>query len=166
MPKVSSQPPAPATTGTEPVSAPQAEVTSEGTAEAAPAEEDWKAEYEEHLVEWRARSAEQRQKAEAERAKWEAIRAEKEKAGVDWKDSVLEERRKSLKLSDSTASVTASATASVSGWESVRAENEGGASPSPADARDLVAGETPRAVQVCVSNIAVAGSTQLTPTAL
>ena len=50
------------------------------------------------MAEWRARSAEQREKAEAERQKWEAIRAEKEKAGVDWKDSVLEERRKSLRM--------------------------------------------------------------------
>ncbi|KAI0690628.1 hypothetical protein BC835DRAFT_1417663 [Cytidiella melzeri] len=149
--KVSAHPQPPPATATEPEVAhtPLSETTAE-VAAASSSEDEWKTEYDEHLVGWRARSAEQRQKAEAERAKWEAVRLEKEKAGVDWKDSVLEERRRSLKLSESTASVggfSGSGTASVSGWESVRAENEGGASPSPADARDLVAGETPRAGQ-------------------
>jgi type IV secretory pathway VirB10-like protein len=140
---VLTQPSAPAASA----SAPAPEPTSSDAPVAPSSEDDWKTEYEEHLVEWRARSAEQRQKAEAERAKWETVRAEKEKAGVDWKDSVLEERRRSLRLSES---MTASS--SVSGWENVRAETEGGASPSPADARDLVTGETPRHGQVCLDS--------------
>jgi len=140
--KVSSQPAA------APVPAPE-ELPSpvEPSSESAPPEEEWKAEYEEHLAEWKARSAEQRQKAEAERAKWEAVRVEQEKAGIDWKDSVLDQRR-SLLLSESSINVSGmsgSGAESVSGWESVRA-SESRASPSPADARDLVAGERPRHV--------------------
>jgi hypothetical protein len=88
------------------------------------AEDVWKAEYEAHVAEWRARSAEQREKAEAERARWEAIRAEEEKAGK-------QADARAARLSDS----------AVSEWESVKAATESRASPSPADARDLVTGE-------------------------
>lgn len=128
----------------EPAAQPPSEPAPEPPASS---QEDWKTEYDEHLVEWRTRNAEQREKAEAERAKWEKVRAEKEKVGVDWKESVLEERRKSLKLSESSASVSGisgSSAASASGWENVRAEPESRASPSIVDARDLVTGERQR----------------------
>ncbi|EKM58185.1 uncharacterized protein PHACADRAFT_171433 [Phanerochaete carnosa HHB-10118-sp] len=107
---------------------------SESTASAStPAEEDWKAEYEHHLAEWRARSAEQREKAEANRTHWEKVREQEEKEGKAWEERVLGERRRSQRLSESMAS--------TSGWESVRAATEDRASPSPADARDLTTGE-------------------------
>ncbi|KAI0346541.1 hypothetical protein BDW22DRAFT_1481573 [Trametopsis cervina] len=151
--KVSAQPPA--TPASAPTVAPPAEAVPTASTDAGSAPspiDEWKSEYDEHVAEWRTRSAEQRQKAEAERAKWEAVRAEKEKAGVDWKDSVLEERRRSMRLSgvvnipglETPGAGTASGTASVSGWESVHAGTEGGASPSVVDARDLVAGERQR----------------------
>lgn len=69
------------------------------------------------------RSAEQREKAEAERAKWEAVREQEEKEG----------KTRSQQLSESSTS--------ASGWESVKAVTETRSSPSPADVRDLVAGE-------------------------
>ncbi|KAF7795991.1 hypothetical protein EIP86_007160 [Pleurotus ostreatoroseus] len=130
VPRVSTQPPAVP-------GEPQAEAgagASEADAPAAAAEEAtptlgseqaeaWKADYEAHVTEWRARSAHQREKSEAERARWEAIRAQEES------------ERKAAGLESSVAS--------TSGW--VKAEaSQSAVSPSPADARDLVAGEAER----------------------
>jgi hypothetical protein len=84
---------------------------------ASTATSSWEVEYEEHLKDWRAKSAEAREKAEKERAKWEAIR-EKER----------EEKEKEH------------------GWEDIHDDIPTGIpkrdSPSPADARDLVTGES------------------------
>ncbi|KIJ67086.1 hypothetical protein HYDPIDRAFT_174330 [Hydnomerulius pinastri MD-312] len=84
VPLKSAVPPAPAP-------APATSAASAPVDSAAPdpaAEEDpWKAEFEAQVEEWRAQSAEAREKAEQERAKWEAIRlheAEERKAlGVE-----------------------------------------------------------------------------------
>ena len=100
------------------------EATVQGTSDIPTSAEDiWKAEYEANLAEWRARSAEQRETAEAKRAEWEAIRAQEEKEG----------KTRSQHLSESSAS--------VSGWESVRAATETQSSPGPADVRDSVTSE-------------------------
>ncbi|KAH9926821.1 hypothetical protein B0H21DRAFT_137944 [Amylocystis lapponica] len=103
----------PPPSSTTPESAPSAEPES--------AEAVWKTEYDAHVEDWRQRSAEQRQKAEEERARWEALRAKEQQEG---------------KLSESISAYSMSG----SGWESVGPAARGG-SPSPADVRDLVAGE-------------------------
>ena len=69
-----------------PRSTPAQETTST-SAESAPAtgsdsladSTEWKTEYDSQVLEWRAQSAEAREKAEKERARWEAIRAEEAK---------------------------------------------------------------------------------------
>ncbi|KII89905.1 hypothetical protein PLICRDRAFT_174718 [Plicaturopsis crispa FD-325 SS-3] len=97
---------------------PAPEVAETGGAPSTAASDDsWKAEYESHVHTWRAQSAEAREKAERERARWEAIRRAEGRPDH--------------------------------GWESV---GEGSMptgipplpSPSPADARDLVSGESTR----------------------
>jgi len=45
------------------------------TTESCNLEDSWKAEYEAQVQSWRARSAEEREKAEKERLRWEAIRS-------------------------------------------------------------------------------------------
>lgn len=124
MARVSSEPPAqekpePAAAAEPPV--PEPTIATSGADVPTSAEDVWRAEYESHVEEWRARSAEQREKAEVEREKWEAVRAQEER----------EAKARAKELSESV----------TSGWESVRPDTEAGASPSPADARDLVAGE-------------------------
>ncbi|KAI0064742.1 hypothetical protein BV25DRAFT_1913927 [Artomyces pyxidatus] len=79
----------------------------------------WQAQYDAQLAEWRRQSAEQRARAEAERARWEARRA----------------------AEGSTAATTESWTNVGASVSSSHAEP----SSSPADARDLVTGEAPRA---------------------
>ncbi|KAL1949249.1 hypothetical protein VTO73DRAFT_8130 [Trametes versicolor] len=106
-----------------PTSEPQAEPSAPST-EPESTEPVWQEEYEAHVAEWRVRSAEQRQKAEEQRAKWEAIRAQ-ERAEGKVSESVLSLREHGWE--NLSASVTTAATAADS--------------PSPADARDLVAGE-------------------------
>ncbi|KAJ7284914.1 hypothetical protein C8J57DRAFT_703725 [Mycena rebaudengoi] len=90
-------------------------------------EDPSQSEYESQVETWRAQSAEAREKAEKERARWEAIRAaEKQEAAL----------RKA-------AGIPSGETMSDHGWETVG--NTGGnarLSPSPADARDLVTGES------------------------
>lgn len=52
------------------------ETVSETTlTESVASDDSWKIEYEEQVKSWRARSAEEREKAEKERLRWEAIRA-------------------------------------------------------------------------------------------
>ncbi|KAJ6505941.1 hypothetical protein DFH09DRAFT_943572, partial [Mycena vulgaris] len=90
-------------------------------------------EYESHVESWRAQSAEARQKAEKERARWEAIRAaEKQEAAL---------RKAALPV---VADIGGGEISSDHGWETVGVNTQEAprqSSPSPADARDLVAGE-------------------------
>ncbi|KAJ7363980.1 hypothetical protein DFH08DRAFT_837992 [Mycena albidolilacea] len=89
-------------------------------------------EYESQVESWRAQSAEARQKAEKERARWEAIRAaEKQEAAL---------RNAALPTDSGAGGET------DQGWETVGAGGKTQqvprpSSPSPADCRDLVAGE-------------------------
>ncbi|KAI0671570.1 hypothetical protein C8Q78DRAFT_1029597 [Trametes maxima] len=107
-----------------PPSAPAPEPTTSQTP-SGPTLDGWKAEYDTHIAQWRQKSAEQRQKAEEQRAKWEEIRAKERKEGKG-RESVL-----SLRDAHGWESLSASATTAATAAES----------PSPADARDLVAGE-------------------------
>ncbi|KAI6155026.1 hypothetical protein BKA82DRAFT_14218 [Pisolithus tinctorius] len=73
------QPAVPPPVGSNEIPAPTANALTEPVTSAEPAEEDpWKAEFEAQVEEWRAKSAEDREKAEHERAKWEAIRKQEE----------------------------------------------------------------------------------------
>ncbi|PSR72944.1 hypothetical protein PHLCEN_2v11181 [Hermanssonia centrifuga] len=145
LPKVSLQLPSSetptSTENTSEIEAAQDPTSTIPSEEPSAANEDvWKADYEAHVAEWRVRSAHQRQKSEIERAKWEALRAEEEKEGKDWGERVLKERKVSGgSVSLAGSSRLAESSSSVHGWENVRAE--GVSSPSPADVRDLVAGE-------------------------
>ncbi|KAJ3734223.1 hypothetical protein DFJ43DRAFT_1152430 [Lentinula guzmanii] len=81
----------------------------------------WKNEYEEQVKAWRLQSAEAREKAEKERAKWETLREVEKTSGTPPPlppSYELLSQKPQLPTSDS---------------------------PSPADARDLVTGETPKA---------------------
>ncbi|TFK87983.1 hypothetical protein K466DRAFT_585942 [Polyporus arcularius HHB13444] len=124
LPRQSAEPePALATSAEASASEPSAPALPEApvnAGDAAQTEEVWKAEYEAQLAEWRRQSAEQRQKAEATRAQWEAIREQERREGKS-RQSVLSE--------------------STSGWENLSGTSVAAASPSPADARDLVSGE-------------------------
>ncbi|OCH95426.1 hypothetical protein OBBRIDRAFT_822898 [Obba rivulosa] len=126
LPRQSAQPPEP-TPAPAPVPEPAAEpaLAPADPAVAADADAVWRAEYEQHVVEWRLRSAEQREKAEQERARWEELRERERKEGVH------------AKAESGWESIGASAAASTS----VSAPAPAPASPSPVDARDLVAGE-------------------------
>ena len=107
-------------------------------------EEKWRSEYEEQVQKWKEESATARAKAEQERARWEAIRA-----------------------AEKTSSSSQSISASTSGWEKVEDEpipgppnphfqrKEYPASPSPADARDHVAGEPSRSKVVASTEVRV-----------
>ncbi|KAJ7727294.1 hypothetical protein DFH07DRAFT_231768 [Mycena maculata] len=85
-------------------------------------------EYESHVQEWRAQSAEAREKAEKERARWEAIRAaEKQEAAL---------RKAALPVDSGVGGEI------THGWETVgSSQAPRPSSPSPADSRDLVTGE-------------------------
>ncbi|KZP00567.1 hypothetical protein CALVIDRAFT_533563 [Calocera viscosa TUFC12733] len=63
--------------------------------DAAPADDGWKAEYDERLAAWRAEAAVARQKAEEERARWAAIRDAERAAGESRRreERAAEERR-------------------------------------------------------------------------
>lgn len=129
--KVEPTPPAP----TAPAPAPPPDAPP---AEPTPAEAEapgWKEEYDSRLAEWRATAAAARDKAERERARWEAVRAEEAKTAPP-----------------SATSSFADVSAPGSGWQSAlagstaslaptAAEHPERDSPSPADARDLVADE-------------------------
>lgn len=110
-------------------------------------DELWKAEYESQVETWRAQSSEAREKAEKERERWEALRvAEKEEAA----------RRKAMGIVDEPA---AESPPQEADWETVSNRKAGTApessivssvaSPSVADSRDLVTGESEH--QVCTS---------------
>ncbi|KAI0072957.1 hypothetical protein K474DRAFT_282367 [Panus rudis PR-1116 ss-1] len=110
-----------------------------------PAEEEWKAEYEHHLAEWKARNAEQRAKAEAERKKWEEIREKEAKEKQEKKA-----RGEPVDEDEGDENLGASITGSVggSGWVGVGTNDSQTSktasvvdTPSPVDARDLVTGE-------------------------
>ncbi|KAI0322146.1 hypothetical protein OF83DRAFT_18511 [Amylostereum chailletii] len=90
------------------------------------AHEAWKSEYETQLEEWRKQNAEQRARAEAERARWEKMRA----SGELPDEPPLEEKDEGKVRADGD-------------WEklSTMHSSNAGDAPSPADARDLVAGE-------------------------
>ncbi|KAJ4476216.1 hypothetical protein J3R30DRAFT_3764178 [Lentinula aciculospora] len=83
-------------------------------------EDAWKNEYEEQVKTWRLQSAEAREKAERERAKWEALREAEKSEGVPPPPPF------SLQKPPAEPKIIP-------------------ASPSPADFRDLVTSETPRA---------------------
>ncbi|KAF5367402.1 hypothetical protein D9758_003779 [Tetrapyrgos nigripes] len=115
-------------------SIPPAKPQSEGTEEtpanppdtlsaSSDAHEKWKEEYEDQVKVWKSQSAEAREKAEKERARWESIRRSASLEGVH---------------------INPPPSSSAS-WDSISTTDpvlEG--SPSPADARDLVTGETPK----------------------
>ncbi|KAJ7494665.1 hypothetical protein B0H11DRAFT_2390804 [Mycena galericulata] len=93
-------------------------------------------EYESHVQEWRAQSAEAREKAEKERARWEAIRA-------------VEKQEAALRIAAIPADGGGGGGEITSdhGWETVgSSQAPRPSSPSPADSRDLVAGEPPKHV--------------------
>jgi len=127
------QPPKPKAAESTPTdSALSSETTS---TESSLSSDDWKAEYEVQVNTWRAQSAEAREKAQKERDRWEAIR-EAEKREAEQKKA----ESKSLHSESGD-----------SGWEtvsqgpsSIAASSGRIPSPSPVDARDLVAGEIPR----------------------
>ncbi|KAJ7274449.1 hypothetical protein B0H12DRAFT_1208099 [Mycena haematopus] len=106
--------------------------TDESSVSSDPVDSDYQREHESQVESWRAQSAEARQKAEKERARWEAIRAaEKQEAAL---------RKAALPTDSGVGGET------DQGWETVRARGETQevprpSSPSPADSRDLVAGE-------------------------
>ncbi|KAI0360112.1 hypothetical protein OH77DRAFT_1472173 [Trametes cingulata] len=127
LPRQSAAPEPASESSSEPEPAPAPEAQPEPSAPAGEPESTetaWQEEYEAHVAEWRKRSAEQRQKAEEQRAKWEAIRAKEREEGKG-RESVLSLREHGWE--NLSSSVTTAATAADS--------------PSPADARDLVAGE-------------------------
>lgn len=116
------------------------------TGDAEPTAADhWKAEYDAQVASFRIQSAAQREKAEKERARWEEIRAEEAKEARS---------HAPLKPQGAAAPSELEDDGHVAGhdtWESVQGSMSastsaapGPSSPSPADARDLVAGETPR----------------------
>ncbi|KAF4613727.1 hypothetical protein D9613_007767 [Agrocybe pediades] len=73
-------------------------------------EDSWKAEYEAQVQSWRARSAEEREKAEKERLRWEAIRAiEKEEAA----------KRKAAGIPEETNDATVPQLQVEENWENV-----------------------------------------------
>ncbi|KAF9476701.1 hypothetical protein BDN70DRAFT_156305 [Pholiota conissans] len=94
-------------------SAPPASEAPSGPAsgESAPQEDGWKAEYEAQVQNWRAQSAEAREKAEKERLRWEAIRAiEREEAA----------KRKAAGIVDEpVAPISESIVETTEHWESV-----------------------------------------------
>ncbi|KAJ7052613.1 hypothetical protein C8F01DRAFT_1236448 [Mycena amicta] len=94
------------------------ESTSESSVTSDSIEDLSQSEYEAHVADWRAQSAEQREKAEKERARWEAIRAaEKQEAALQ----------------------KAALPSSEHGWETVGTTPQAARpSSSPADPRDLV----------------------------
>lgn len=141
VPRVSAQPPATRAPESE---APTAEVTPASGAEAestptqGSSDEEWKSEYDSQVEEWKARSAEQREKAEESRARWEKIRAEEQKESSVWRGG----------------QVGGGSAASTSGWVHAEASGvQGRTSPSPVDVRDLVSGEAARGGKHQVSTI-------------
>ncbi|THV03205.1 hypothetical protein K435DRAFT_775093 [Dendrothele bispora CBS 962.96] len=92
--------------------------------------EKWKEEYEEQVKVWKSQSAEAREKAEKERARWESIRA-----------ADPESAHKKPPLSDSATWTTFSQFSTTSSTSNPPLAE----SPSPADARDLVTGESSKA---------------------
>jgi len=119
LPRASVSPPsapAPAQPAEAPAPAPA------GDAPGMDAHDAWKAEYEAQVARWRADNIEQRTRAEKERERWERIRAE-EKAQPASEGQEASEEWPSLAGTSASGSVP-------------RRE-----SPSPADVRDLVAGE-------------------------
>lgn len=128
LPRVSAAPAASSSSSSAPPSEAEPSSESDVTAsvsslESSSLEDSWKAEYEEHVAEWKAKNAEQRAKAEEKRKEWEEIR-EKEKAEGKSDDRMTE-----------------SEWIGVGGDEARGVESEEAAKGSPADARDLVTGE-------------------------
>ncbi|THH33218.1 hypothetical protein EUX98_g953 [Antrodiella citrinella] len=119
------EPPAPSTASSSSDVAAQtpAEPGTSADGESGEEPEEWKREYDAHVSEWRARSAEQREKAEVERTRWEAIRASESSSSRHGREDDVKE------------------------WESVSVSlgpgstRVGSARTSVADGRDLVAGE-------------------------
>lgn len=126
--------------GTEPAASPSfnrsddestsADAPHEGTSSGSP-DDSWKVEYEEQVKIWRAQSSAAREKAEKERKRWEEIRASE-------KDDAARPD----------ASVTVVKEGHEAGWETVsNTQNSDSTvsvshSPSLADSRDLVTGES------------------------
>ncbi|KAI0264394.1 hypothetical protein BC834DRAFT_1042325 [Gloeopeniophorella convolvens] len=120
QPTEEAPPPAPAPADADAASAPEPAVS-------AAEREAWQAEYDGHVARWRRESADANERAEAERARWEERRAREgpdadaDEAGNGW-EAVSQ-------VSTPPASAPAAPPPLPAG------------SPSPADARDLVAGE-------------------------
>ncbi|KZP23782.1 hypothetical protein FIBSPDRAFT_1042635 [Athelia psychrophila] len=106
--------PAPDTHPTSPPPAPPPAMSDDPSAASSSSSMDdsWKSEYETQVQSWRAESAEAREKAERERAKWEEIRAKEKEQQAQSEPPQAPAMARNL-----------------------------GAEPSPADVRDLVAGE-------------------------
>ncbi|KAG5647418.1 hypothetical protein DXG03_000489 [Asterophora parasitica] len=121
------------------------EPLAESSISSGSADDSWKAEYESQVEAWRAQSSEAREKAEKERERWEALRAA---------ERVEAQRRKALGIVEPVPEPTEHEHGDA-GWENVEhrtgpsttisfssAVSERSASPNPADARDLVTGES------------------------
>ncbi|KAF8575234.1 hypothetical protein K439DRAFT_1665143, partial [Ramaria rubella] len=116
----------------------------------------WKEGYEQMLTSWRAESAVARDKAEKERERWRVIReqeAEREKrAGPEHKEpeweTVVESSTTEVFRADATRTIPEGTgrrpSASQEAARVVHLNPRRRSSPSPADGRDLVAGETSR----------------------
>lgn len=103
--------------------------------------DSWRAEYEAQVQSWRARSAEEREKAEKERLKWEAIRAiEKEEAA----------KRKAAGIVDEPV-VTPSQLQGEENWENVKASSVESTS-SRVEAESLNARTRPIVVYISTSS--------------
>lgn len=109
----------------------------------ASSDDSWKAEYESQVESWRAQSAEAREKAEKERLRWEAVRAaEREEAARRKAEEAVSEP------------IVPREEHGEAGWETVSNAQSHSLvslesdldSPSPADARDLVADEPQKKV--------------------
>ncbi|KZT07669.1 uncharacterized protein LAESUDRAFT_758248 [Laetiporus sulphureus 93-53] len=99
------------------------------------ADDVWKAEYNEHVAEWRRQSADQREHAEQERQRWEEIRARERAEGIARSQVHSESGWESVGGSASASLVLESATSTQPS-----VEGKGG-EPSVAGARHLMSGE-------------------------
>lgn len=118
-----------------------AEPLQESSISSSSTDDSWKSEYESQVETWRAQSSEAREKAEKERERWENIRAAEQAEAT---------QRKAMGIVDEP--VAEPREQQEAGWETVSNKKSHPLSesttisephsPSPADVRDLVTGES------------------------
>ncbi|KAG9080737.1 hypothetical protein FRC06_006205, partial [Ceratobasidium sp. 370] len=139
---VSDVPIQPANPPTPPLPAPVETPADEASSAPAsdPLTDSWRDEYDSHVTNWRAESAQTRAKAEAERARWEELRAAGQVPEHELWESVKDA---GASTTGSDTLISESTGAEGAGPAHGSAADQVNAPPvtSPADARDLVSGE-------------------------